>query len=155
MIFPFALVSCNMKYWKVPASANLQQDTIEIGFTIERETSATIINKCHGALQTNPADIYLAAVIDSFAHTFTDRPTPLVFNEGHGREPSELDDIDISRTVGWFTTMVSLHVPVGAGDDPIHNPRPDEGPAAQGVFELAPIPGFSSLWGFYRICLRL
>jgi len=38
---------------------------------------------------------------------FADRAHPLVFSEGHGREVWD-DAIDLSRTVGWFTTMFSV-----------------------------------------------
>ncbi|KAH8586227.1 hypothetical protein B0O99DRAFT_645014, partial [Bisporella sp. PMI_857] len=41
--------------------------------------------------------------------TFPDRPTPAVFSEGHGREPWDAS-IDLSRTVGWFTTMYPVLV---------------------------------------------
>ncbi|QFU93019.1 Linear gramicidin synthase subunit B [Amycolatopsis sp. YIM 10] len=36
--------------------------------------------------------------------------------EGHGREPL-FDDIDLSRTVGWFTVMRPVHLPVGAAPE--------------------------------------
>ncbi|MEO7732839.1 MAG: condensation domain-containing protein, partial [Kofleriaceae bacterium] len=37
--------------------------------------------------------------------------------EGHGREDL-FDGIDISRTVGWFTSMFAIHLPVRADRDP-------------------------------------
>ncbi|GAB2758212.1 non-ribosomal peptide synthetase [Amycolatopsis magusensis] len=36
--------------------------------------------------------------------------------EGHGREQL-FDDIDLSRTVGWFTVMRPVHLPVGAAQE--------------------------------------
>ncbi|PTD02744.1 Nonribosomal peptide synthetase 12 [Fusarium culmorum] len=53
----------------------------------------------------------IASMIRAFGQIFTDRPAPTVFAEGHGREPWR-QDLDVSRTVGWFTTIY----PVSAGD---------------------------------------
>jgi hypothetical protein len=60
------------------------------------------------ALNTSPLEVMLATLLQAFCQTF-DRETPVIFSEGHGREPW-VSDIDISDTVGWFTTMIPLHV---------------------------------------------
>ncbi|RYG59260.1 hypothetical protein EON64_20420 [archaeon] len=51
----------------------------------------------------------LAALIQSWSHVFVDRPGPAIFNEGHGREPWS-SELDISRTVGWFTALSPILV---------------------------------------------
>ena len=48
-------------------------------------------------------DILLTALLQSFYH-WSGSPRLLVDLEGHGREEI-FDDIDLSRTVGWFTTL--------------------------------------------------
>ncbi|KAG9375626.1 hypothetical protein A1F94_013764 [Pyrenophora tritici-repentis] len=45
-----------------------------------------------------------------FAIAFSDRAPPTIFNESHGREPWDAG-IDLSRTVGWFTSMLPIQVP--------------------------------------------
>jgi non-ribosomal peptide synthase protein (TIGR01720 family) len=45
----------------------------------------------------------------SFSVTFPDRDMPPIYNEGHGREPWD-PSIDLSRTVGWFTTIAPVWV---------------------------------------------
>jgi non-ribosomal peptide synthase protein (TIGR01720 family) len=86
---------------------------------LDKETTAAMLGKCHAAFRTEPVDLYLAAVISSFAQAFPDRQTPTIFDEGHGREMEDTD-LDISRTVGWFTTLKPIHVPVAADDDMTH-----------------------------------
>ena len=54
-------------------------------------------------------EVLLAALFYSFHQVFPDRAVPAVFNEGHGREPWS-DAIDLSNTVGWFTTIVPISV---------------------------------------------
>jgi amino acid adenylation domain-containing protein/non-ribosomal peptide synthase protein (TIGR01720 family) len=41
----------------------------------------------------------------------------LIEMEGHGREPT-LDEIDPSRTVGWFTTLYPVYLDLGGAADP-------------------------------------
>jgi non-ribosomal peptide synthase protein (TIGR01720 family) len=43
------------------------------------------------------------------------RPTVLVDVEGHGRDA--FDDVDLSRSVGWFTTLYPVALACGASDD--------------------------------------
>ncbi|KAG4259344.1 hypothetical protein FPRO03_13020 [Fusarium proliferatum] len=46
----------------------------------------------------------------AFTKVFSDRETPTVFVESHGREPWQTG-IDILQTVGWYTTAYPIHVP--------------------------------------------
>jgi non-ribosomal peptide synthetase component F len=63
------------------------------------------------AYRTQVNDVLLAALGRVLAR-WTGRGRVLVDLEGHGREEI-LDGIDLSRTVGWFTTLfpVALDVP--------------------------------------------
>jgi non-ribosomal peptide synthase protein (TIGR01720 family) len=63
------------------------------------------------AYRTRINDVLLAALARALAR-WTGRDEVSIQLEGHGREEM-LDGIDLSRTVGWFTTMfpVSLSVP--------------------------------------------
>lgn len=55
-------------------------------------------------------DILLAATLHSFLHAFPERSTPpAIFSDSHGREMWD-HDIDILRTVGWFTTLFPIAV---------------------------------------------
>lgn len=116
---PYTLEPGNMDFWGMSNRPNLQRDTAEVAFALDKETTAAVLGSSHKALRTEPVDLHLAAVINSFAHCFPDRATPTIFDEGHGRE-MEGTDLDISGTVGWFTMLKPLHVPVSAEQDMIH-----------------------------------
>ncbi|KAJ5965860.1 hypothetical protein N7481_012574 [Penicillium waksmanii] len=56
-----------------------------------------------------PVELIHTALVYAFSQTFKDRPTPTILSEGHGREPWD-HQIDVSRTVGWFTTLAPVFV---------------------------------------------
>jgi hypothetical protein len=67
--------------------------------------------ECNTSLQTEPLDILLAALLLSYRNATVGRQgVPTIYNEGHGREVWE-DGMDLSRTVGWFTTLYPVHLP--------------------------------------------
>jgi non-ribosomal peptide synthase protein (TIGR01720 family) len=74
---------------------------------------------CHSILRTDIVDVLLAATLRTFGHIFSDRTAPTIFVEGHGREPWD-ETIDISSTVGCFTTLCPLSVPLNTDQEPIH-----------------------------------
>jgi len=58
----------------------------------------------------------LAALLGTLARTiaeWSDAPHAWIDVEGHGREPFA-DDVDVSRTVGWFTALHPMALPRGA-----------------------------------------
>ncbi|KAL4865220.1 hypothetical protein BDV12DRAFT_200342 [Aspergillus spectabilis] len=87
-------------------------------FELSLDDSRIILAGCHGSLGTEPIDILLASLLHAFGQTFKDRPLPVIYNEGHGREPWD-STIDISRTVGWFTTLFPVTITGKVVDDPI------------------------------------
>ncbi|EEP79831.1 predicted protein [Uncinocarpus reesii 1704] len=108
--------SGNFAYWNIDPRLNTYGDSACEGFEIDAPTTSTLLTDCHDVLRTESLDILLAALIHSFADTFHDRVVPAIYNEGHGREPWD-DSIDISRTVGWFTTVYPVFVPTLASDN--------------------------------------
>lgn len=66
-------------------------------------------------MNTEPIDLLIAALCHAFLKVFKDRESIVITNEGHGREPWS-DDIDLSRTVGWFTVLYPIAVSRGDGD---------------------------------------
>ncbi len=50
----------------------------------------------------------LTALLDAFSH-WTGEPALLIELEGHGREDL-FDDVDVSRTVGWFTSAFPVRL---------------------------------------------
>ncbi|MEA5621859.1 non-ribosomal peptide synthetase [Nostoc sp. UHCC 0251] len=86
-------------------------------FVDETETQA-LLQEVPAKYHTQINDVLLTALAKTFAE-WTGEKTLLVNLEGHGREDI-FTDIDLSRTVGWFTTVfpVLLNLENGAiGDD--------------------------------------
>ena len=102
--------SQSFEYWDMDEQSNRYGDVRCEGFQLETAATALVTSKCHDTLRTDTVDILIAAMIFSFAQTFTDRTPPTIFNEGHGREVWD-QSIDLSRTVGWFTSMYPIFVP--------------------------------------------
>ncbi|KAG5996166.1 NRPS protein [Claviceps spartinae] len=105
-----AAVKLDLSFWNFTfATPNTFDDHVEHSFDVDRMTIATLLQEANIAFNTEPVDLILASVWDAFFRTFETRKGLTIFNEGHGREPWT-PEIDISRTVGWFTTMTPLHV---------------------------------------------
>lgn len=102
----------DFSYWEMENISNTYADTTEDGFEIDAETSSVLLGTCHASMQTEPVDVFLATMLQSFRKVFVDRSeVPTIYNEGHGREPWTNSNLDLSRTVGWFTTMTPIFLP--------------------------------------------
>jgi amino acid adenylation domain-containing protein/non-ribosomal peptide synthase protein (TIGR01720 family) len=110
-VLPIAgIPPANMEYWGMNTQCNINADV----FTEEVELSpkdSMLLLGAHDALNTEPLDVFIAALLQSFRKVFPDRPTVTIHNEGHGREPFN-NKQDLSRTVGWFTTLTPIYLPV-------------------------------------------
>ncbi|KAL8671338.1 MAG: hypothetical protein Q9168_004162 [Polycauliona sp. 1 TL-2023] len=106
----------NDAYWGMNDRSNLYGDAEYQGFELDTAATSLIVGKSHEALRTDTVDILIAAMIYSYARVFTDREAPTIFNEGHGREVWD-EAIDLSRTIGWFTTVHPIHVPASPSSD--------------------------------------
>ncbi|KAL1606838.1 NRPS [Paraconiothyrium brasiliense] len=116
-VLPFRIQSSDFAYWDMEGKANIYADVERHEFSLTKDVSMRLLEQCHIALGTEPVELLLAALFHSFAIVFPDRATPTIFSEGHGREPYN-PSLDVSNTVGWFTTMSPLHVSV-SGDSVI------------------------------------
>ncbi|KAA8652106.1 Nonribosomal peptide synthetases (NRPS), partial [Aspergillus tanneri] len=105
-------------YWGMESHHTTYGDVDCETFEISPEESASLLMECHQSLQTEPIDLFLASLLHGFRQTFTDRPLPVIYNEGHGREVWD-PAIDISRTVGWFTILQPIFLSHIAMDDPV------------------------------------
>ncbi len=68
-----------------------------------KENTKKLLEEVNEAYNTEINDIFLAALNDSL-EVVTGKQTNVVFLEGHGRE-SLFENQDISRTIGWFTSI--------------------------------------------------
>ncbi|KAB5522985.1 non-ribosomal peptide synthetase [Coniochaeta sp. 2T2.1] len=103
--FLLQMPAAQFSYWGMLEQPNNYGDVVCGNFELDDATASTLSAECNIAFRTETLDILLAALVWSFRETFDDRTVPVIFNEGHGREPIAGSAIDISRTVGWFTTL--------------------------------------------------
>ncbi|CJT23239.1 putative non-ribosomal peptide sythetase [Streptococcus pneumoniae] len=85
------------------AASNTFIDTEVIDFELSRHHTELLLTAAHKAYSTEMNDILLTALGLSL-QKWTGNNQFKISMEGHGRE-SYLEDIDISRTVGWFTSI--------------------------------------------------
>ena len=113
-VLPFTTPSADFDYWQMGERPNLLQDLVGRHFEINEARTTRLLSVGDGI---DAQDVLVAALLRSFNLVFADRPTPPVFRYNHGRDaPPGHEDVDLSRTVGWLTTISPLHVPVDAGD---------------------------------------
>ena len=109
-VLPFAVEAPQVEYWGISRQDNFYGDCQQYSECTDNETTALLLGRSNTSFRTEPVDILLATLIHSFRQTFPDRNTPPVFLEGHGREPMDGIELDLSETVGWFTTLHPLQV---------------------------------------------
>jgi non-ribosomal peptide synthase protein (TIGR01720 family) len=115
---PLSVQPTDLVFWGMEKRANVYGDVERDDFTIDQSISAKALDT-NGPLKTDVVDLVIAATVHSFSRVFISRKAPTVFNESHGREPWESSNIDLSRTVGWFTTLFPITVPIGEDEDEV------------------------------------
>ncbi|GLZ28595.1 hypothetical protein Lesp02_07850 [Lentzea sp. NBRC 105346] len=84
-------------------------------FELSAEDTTALLRGAPAAYRTGINDVLLGAL--SWALTRWTGSSSVTINlEGHGRE-DVLDGVDLSRTVGWFTTMFPVQLTVGSGSN--------------------------------------
>ncbi|GGR87730.1 hypothetical protein GCM10010252_28150 [Streptomyces aureoverticillatus] len=94
---------------------NTMADVREVTVRLDRQRTDALLREVPGAYRTRIDDALLTALGRVLAE-WTGRRTVAVGLEGHGREDQLFDDIDLSRTVGWFTSLYPVALAVPDGD---------------------------------------
>jgi amino acid adenylation domain-containing protein len=100
-------------YWGMTGTPNVSGDVVVAGhIELSNETTAALLGPaCHAPLQSEVLDVLLATLLLSYRNaTGGRRGAPTIYTEGHGREAWD-NATDLSRTVGWFTTLYPVHLP--------------------------------------------
>jgi amino acid adenylation domain-containing protein/non-ribosomal peptide synthase protein (TIGR01720 family) len=115
-------------YWRAIESADIKTlpkdcEAIEPGnfrncqtirFNLSKEDTAALLTKVNQAYNTEINDILLTALACCMKSWHGENRT-LISLEGHGRE--NILDLDISQTVGWFTSMYPVILETKDSDD--------------------------------------
>ncbi|QQQ03726.1 non-ribosomal peptide synthetase [Lysobacter enzymogenes] len=96
------------------ASANRECDSASVHARLDRAATARLLGEDTRALRTQPQELLLAALATALARLCGANEI-LIELEGHGREPVD-SELDLSETVGWFTSRypARLRLPAGA-----------------------------------------
>ncbi|MCR3750885.1 non-ribosomal peptide synthase/polyketide synthase [Lentzea californiensis] len=90
------------------------EDVRAVTVRLDRAETDALLHQVPGVYRTQVNDVLLSALGRALAD-WTGRDRVLVGLEGHGREDVP-DDLDVSRTVGWFTSQFPLALQVPAGE---------------------------------------
>lgn len=93
--------------------SNLEKDAGLVEVALTKEETQALLKEIPASFGTTINDVLLTAVASAIA-PWTGANSLLLDLEGHGREDL-FDDVDLSRTVGWFTSLypVALELPKG------------------------------------------
>jgi amino acid adenylation domain-containing protein/non-ribosomal peptide synthase protein (TIGR01720 family) len=94
---------------------NCEKNTASLSFILSEEETDLLLTKVNESFGTEINDILLTALGLSIRKSCGNTRV-LIALEGHGREEI-LKDINITRTVGWFTTVYPLILDVSYEDD--------------------------------------
>ncbi len=96
-----------------PEGENLEAAEENVTLHLTEEETRSLLQEAQQAYHTRINDLLLTALAQTLVD-WTGEPIQLIDLEGHGRE--ELDEeLDLSRTVGWFTSLYPVALDSGIG----------------------------------------
>ncbi|NJP18559.1 MAG: amino acid adenylation domain-containing protein [Hydrococcus sp. CRU_1_1] len=100
----------------VPEGNNTLASIATVSVILTDEETKALLYEVPSTYQTQINDVLLAALVQTFQQ-WTGNNSLLIELEGHGREDI-LENIDLSRTVGWFTTLFPVLLDLGTNSNP-------------------------------------
>jgi amino acid adenylation domain-containing protein/non-ribosomal peptide synthase protein (TIGR01720 family) len=90
-------------------------DTVSVG--LDAEQTRLLLREVPRVYRTHIDDVLLTALARALSRSAgSDRAS--LWLEGHGREQHLVEEADLSRTLGWFTSIAPVTLSLPAGDDP-------------------------------------
>ncbi len=99
-----------------PDGANNEESARKVAVSLTEEETRSLLSEVPSAYNTQINDILVTAMVHALAN-WTGEKTQLLNLEGHGRE-EVVDGVDLSRTVGWFTTDYPARITEAASFEP-------------------------------------
>jgi amino acid adenylation domain-containing protein/non-ribosomal peptide synthase protein (TIGR01720 family) len=99
-----------------PAGANIQASSQTVAVSLSEEETRALLQEAPKAYHTQINDVLLTALAQACAR-WTGVRSLLIDLEGHGREEL-FEDVDLSRTVGWFTVVFPVLLELGEASGP-------------------------------------
>ncbi|MBD0254363.1 MAG: amino acid adenylation domain-containing protein, partial [Cytophagales bacterium] len=98
-----------------PGESGAWKDAVSLSTRLDAGTTSRLLHETHHAYNTNTADLLLTGLSMSLDQVFGLQKV-LVDCEGHGREPVATGS-NVSRTVGWFTSLHPVVLTAGPAVD--------------------------------------
>jgi amino acid adenylation domain-containing protein/non-ribosomal peptide synthase protein (TIGR01720 family) len=98
------------------AGANTAASARTITVRLGADDTSALLQAVPAVYQTHINDALLTALAQTFTH-WTGEQTLLIDLEGHGREEI-VDNVDLGRTVGWFTTIFPVCLKLTRSSNP-------------------------------------
>ncbi|KAI2636178.1 acetyl-CoA synthetase-like protein [Xylaria nigripes] len=108
-LLPFELPTNDFGNFFSFANPNTYGNVLTRKFHTSSSITNGLLNSCT-ALSLSVLDILLAVIFKGFADSFPTLQSLVIHSEGHGRQAWR-EDQDISRTVGWFTSLAPIPAP--------------------------------------------
>ena len=87
---------------------NKESSNSTTSLSLNKDSTNRLLKEVNSKYNTNINDILLTALILSYSR-WSGKRSLFINMESHGRK-NFFDDIDLSRTVGWFTTVYPVHL---------------------------------------------
>jgi len=100
-----------------PDGNNVEGSTHTLTIALDAAETRALLRDVAHAYNTQVNDVLLTALVDAVSH-WTGERAVLIELEGHGREEL-FDDVDLSRTVGWFTSAFPIVLEAKADLSPV------------------------------------
>ncbi|WP_373526929.1 amino acid adenylation domain-containing protein [Nostoc sp.] len=99
-----------------PDGENAVASECKVAVALSVEQTQALLQEVPQAYNTQINDVLLTALVQAFSQ-WTGTRSLLVALESHGREEI-FDDLDLSRTVGWFTSIFPVLLDLGKSSHP-------------------------------------
>ncbi|MCB9419968.1 MAG: amino acid adenylation domain-containing protein [Ardenticatenaceae bacterium] len=99
-----------------PGGSNTMATEVIMNYTLTPEETAALLHEVPAAYNTRIDEVLLTALAQAY-QTWTGSPSLSINLEGHGREEI-LANTDITRTIGWFTTLYPIQLHLSATGQP-------------------------------------
>ena len=94
------------------AGLNTEESTKTVTATLTADQTELLLRQVPAVYHSQINDLLLTALAESF-RPWTGRESLLIDVEGHGRE--DIGAIDVSRTIGWFTSIYPVRLSLRSG----------------------------------------
>jgi non-ribosomal peptide synthase protein (TIGR01720 family) len=100
-----------------PGGRNDENSTCSVTVGLTEDETRALLQEVPAASRTEVNEVLLTAFAQAIIE-WTGSYAVLVDVEGHGREHEEVEEVDVSRTVGWFTTIYPVLIDLPSVSDP-------------------------------------